>query len=272
MTATQAASCPPPDPEAGIRPALDLVSRTLGDDMAGAYLFGSATAGGLRPDSDIDMLVLTGRSLSPDARKRMLAGLLALSGPRAAHGPSRNLEVTVIVLDDIAPWRHPPRSDFVFGEWLRGDFEAGAVPAPTVDPDLTLVLATALDSNRILAGPPLTRFLPAIPADDVRRAMADSLPALVAGLSGDERNVMLTLARMWVTLATGRIRPKDAAAEWVLHRLPEEHRPVLALAREAYLGDRGGEAWADRGQEVEAFVSYARKRIEELAQPRPESA
>ena len=29
--------------------------------------------------------------------------------------------------DDLVPWRHPARRELQFGEWLRGDLEAGIV-------------------------------------------------------------------------------------------------------------------------------------------------
>jgi hypothetical protein len=54
--------------------------------------------------------------------------------------------------------------------------------------------------------------------------MADELPSLVADLESDTRNVLLTLARMWTTVATGRIVSKDAAAAWALERLPPSAR------------------------------------------------
>ncbi|WP_367669065.1 aminoglycoside adenylyltransferase domain-containing protein [Streptomyces sp. DT2A-34] len=47
-----------------------------------------------------------------------------------------------------------------------------------------------------------------------------------------------------MSLATGTIRAKDTAADWVRPRLPAEHRPVLARARAVYLGDRD-ERWDD---------------------------
>ncbi|WP_422649584.1 aminoglycoside nucleotidyltransferase ANT(3'')-Ib [Cupriavidus sp. H18C1] len=240
---------------------LDVVVRALGDDIAGAYLFGSAIAGGLRPDSDVDLLVLTHRTMSRQSREQLVAALMEVSGARAGRGPARNAEVTVVVLGDIAPWRHPARSDFIYGEWLRDDFEAGAVPAPTIDPDLTLMLATALQSHRALIGPGLAEFLPAIPHADIRRAMADSLPGLVANVRGDERNVMLTLARMSVTLATGNIVPKDVAADWLLPRLPPERRALLATARDAYRGHVADEAWHECRADVSEWVSEVSQAI-----------
>lgn len=48
--------------------------------VRGLYLFGSSVAGGLRPDSDIDLLLLTERCLTLDER----AGLLeSCCGSRA---------------------------------------------------------------------------------------------------------------------------------------------------------------------------------------------
>ena len=236
------------------RRILDVVVPVLGDNIAGAYLFGSAIAGGLRPDSDVDLLMLTHRTLSEQSRRQLVGGLMKVSGARAEQGPARNAEVTIVVREDIAPWRHPARSDFVYGEWLHDDFEAGVVPAPALDPDLTLVLATALQSHRALMGPALTDVLPGIPHADIRRAIADSVPALVANVSGDERNVMLTLARMWVTLATGNIVSKDAAADWLLPRLPPRRRALLAMARDAYRGDVADEGWHEHRAEVREWV------------------
>jgi Domain of unknown function (DUF4111) len=57
--------------------------------------------------------------------------------------------------------------------------------------------------------------------------------------------VLLTLARIWVTVATGEIRSKDAAADWVLPQLSEELRPLLANARDLYR-EGGYGAWSDR--------------------------
>lgn len=75
-----------------------------------------------------------------------------------------------------------------------------------------------------------------MPQGDVRRAIADALPALIGNLAGDERNVLLTLARMWYTLETGTFVPKDAAAEWALPLVSPETAAALALAQAAYRG------------------------------------
>jgi hypothetical protein len=71
--------------------------------------------------------------------------------------------------------------------------------------------------------------------------MLDSIEALLDDLGHDGTNVILTLARIWSTLATGRLFSKDAAASWAGDRLPPEGRHSLARAQAIYLyGERDG--------------------------------
>jgi streptomycin 3"-adenylyltransferase len=107
--------------------------------------------------------------------------------------------------------------------------------------------------------------------------MVAGVPDLLADLEWDTRNVLLTLARIWTTLATGVICSKDAAADWVLPHLAVKDRSVLARARAMYLGDHD-ERWDDLLPHVRSFADRVAGVIERLAardrdgpQPRPGS-
>ena len=76
-----------------------------------------------------------------------------------------------------------------------------------------------------------------MPRYDLDRAMLDGVPDLLADLEDDTANVLLTLARIWNTLATGVISPKDVAADWAMERLPVERQAGLVRARAVYVGD-----------------------------------
>ena len=132
------------------------------------------------------------------------------------------------------------------------------------DPDLALLLETVRQADHPLFGPRPGQVLDPIPPADVRRAMLDSIPALLSYLDGDERNVVLTFARIWTTLATGVIRSKDAAADWALPRLPAEHRAVLEHARAIYLGD-APEGWGDLLPRVRPHVDHVIGEIRRVA-------
>jgi streptomycin 3"-adenylyltransferase len=199
--------------------------------------------GGLRPASDVDVLVVSRRRMDEQARRALLGELLRISGSRNKVRP---VELTVVVQSEVRPWRYPPTGDFLYGEWLRADYEAGLVPQPEPMPDLALLITMTLTGDHPLTGPRPARVLDPVPWADLVRASVAGIPGLLDDLEGDTRNVLLTFARIWTTLATGRIRSKDSAAEWALARLPPEHRAPLEQARRLYLDcPYSADDWSD---------------------------
>lgn len=242
---------------------LGLVQQALQDNVVGAYLHGSAVLGGLRPDSDLDVLVVVRRSLGHQERLALRNGLLDISGRRARRAPGRPVELTVVVCADVNPWRYPPTVDFQYGEWLRPDYEKGSIPAPHPEPDLAVLIIMTTTGDAALQGPPPSSVLPTVPSEDVRAAIAGGVPDLLEEVDSDTRNALLTLARVWTTMATGAVMPKDAAAEWVLARLPAEHHQVMELARDGYLGI-AADNWDEHAGQILRLSLYMAKQIELL--------
>ena len=225
--------------------ALDAVRAILGGDLLGAYLYGSAVAGGLRHRSDLDLLVISGRPTTPDEKGRLITGLMRLSGRRATDGPARSLEVSIVERAAVRPWRYPPVLDFQYGDWFRKDYESGEfTPWDSPNADVAVLLTAAFGANERLVGPALEDLVDPVPRDDLDQAMLDGVAGLIDDLADDTANVLLTLARIWNTLATGEINPKDVAARWALERLPPERRAGLGRARAVYLGDEPDD-WDD---------------------------
>lgn len=244
--------------------ALAVVEEALGTAVVGVYLFGSAVAGGLRPDSDIDLLVVGSRSLHSEEKRRIVDRLLPISGHDTRPPGWRALEVTVIAQPEVRPWRYPPRMELQYGEWLRQELLAGELQSsPETNPDLAVLVTMVRVSGVTLLGPAPTEVLDAVPHRDLVRAMVDGLPQLVADLETDTRNVLLTLARIWCTVATGEIRSKEQAADWVLVRLPAEQRPILGRARDLYLA--GGHGPWDDAAAVRAHADHVIAGIRRLA-------
>lgn len=240
--------------------ALRIARECFGGALVAAYLHGSAVAGGLRPDSDVDIMVIVDRPTTHIERKRLMTSLMKISGHPADGSGQRPIELIVFHRDDLAVSDYPPRSEFVYGEWLREAFEAGHVPQPVRDPELTVLLAQARLKAKTLAGPDAPELLRVIPEADLRRAIGDALPALLGSLHGDERNVLLALVRMWRTLTTGEIVPKDAAADWAISRLPREAAALVICARDGYLGTEKDD-WSHRRQQVHGVAEDLSGRI-----------
>jgi predicted nucleotidyltransferase len=244
-----------------------IVHDVLGDAALAAYLYGSAVASGLRPDSDLDVLVISGRSLTGDERAAIVRRLLPISGRQAVGGPARSIELTILVRPALTPWRYPPSIELQYGDWMRAKLERGELPEwPHSNPDVAILIETARRAAVPLLGAPVAAVLEPVPRADLIRAMLDSIPVLMPGIDeGDDiRNGLLTLARIWTTLASGEIRSKDEAADWALARLPEEHRPVLAHARAAYRGEEP-EDWRALASRLRPHVDYVVERIRTLA-------
>lgn len=127
-----------------------------------------------------------------------------------------------------------------------------------------------LGNTPVLGPPPEVIFDP-VPHDDLVRAIVGDIDALLGDLDSDTRNVILTLARIWSTIATGAICSKDAAADWALARLPDEHRAVLARARAIYLGDEE-EGWDDIHPHLRPHADYVVAEINRLTAAREPGA
>ncbi len=63
-----------------------LVIDVLGDDVLGAYLHGSAVLGGLRPQSDIDVLVVLRRQTTAGERREARNGCSGSPAPEPDAG------------------------------------------------------------------------------------------------------------------------------------------------------------------------------------------
>ena len=164
--------CPDTVSQDQINQAVSLLQELFPQELTGIYLYGSAVLDGLRPESDIDILVIIDRPLTQSLRARLTQELLCLSGrPRSDRRP---IELSVVNRHAIDPWRFPPRFEYMFGEWLRTDMENGTVPQPFSDPDNVLILwqarlhAIPLTSQ----SPAIDKLIAPIPFEEIRRASA----------------------------------------------------------------------------------------------------
>lgn len=245
--------------------AMAVIERHLAPTIEAVHLFGSAVEGGLKPHSDIDLLVTVNNVLDESVRRGLMRDLLDVSVPPGSEGLWRPLEVTVLVKWEVVPWSHPARRELQFGEWLRKDISAGIFEPAMPDHDLAILLTQALQHSLALHGPSAAIFFDCVPEEDFLRALSTTVAQWksASDWQGDERNVVLALARIWYSAATGKIASKDVAAEWVLKHSSLGGNSVLRAARAAYLGIQEDDL-AMCSEQVELWILSVRKAIEEL--------
>jgi streptomycin 3"-adenylyltransferase len=242
-----------------------VIERNLAGALQAIHLFGSAVDGGLKLYSDIDLLVTMSGPLAEPVRHSLMMDLLAVSAWPGTSETYRALEVTVIVRGEVVPWRYPPMHELQFGEWLREQLLAGIIQAAVPDHDLAILLTKVRQHSVCFAGTPASELFAPVPKESFMRTLSDTTAQWneESDWQGDERNVVLALARIWFSVSTGEIAPKDIAASWALEHLPDEYRPVLAVAQAAYLGTARDDL-AERAKQVTSFVCYTKAMIERI--------
>jgi predicted nucleotidyltransferase len=232
----------------------------LGHKLLGAYLHGSSVLGGLRPDSDIDVITVLRRPTTVEERRRLVELLLDLSGGGNTRRP---IEFDIVVESEIRPWRYPPRFDFHYDEGLRERFEGGELEpwTTTINADLASVITMVLLSDTAVTGPPPSDVFDPVPRADYLDAIMEDTGTVDEFLPRYTRNVVLTLARIWSAVATDRVYSKEDAANWALPLLPDDHRRVLELARDAYRGEIR-DSWEGRLPEARAYADFVISEID----------
>jgi len=240
-----------------------VLERHLGDNLRAIYLYGSAIDGGLKPLSDIDLMVAIDAALCETSQRALMQELLAHSAWPGSSGVLRALEVTVVALSELVPWRYPPRREMQFGEWLREDIDAGRFEPAMVDPDLVILLTKLRLHSMPLHGPEAVRLFEAVPPADFVRALTDIIAQWNGepDWHGEERNVLLALARIWFSASTGTIASKDAAAVWAAVRLPPEHAVLIMSAANSYLSGQEDELVMLPGR-IGATIRFCKGEIE----------
>jgi streptomycin 3"-adenylyltransferase len=189
---------------------------TLGRDLVGAYMYGSAIAGGFEPDtSDLDLVVVTARTVD-DLSRAALDGLvdrLKVDEPDWAD----RLDIAFIDVQTLTSFRaggpllsvshDEPLTRHAADEWLETWFLVRLADAP-------------------LFGPPASELIPPIQTHEFVAATSHSAVERVARLSADPRPgprayLVLTLGRTLRSLETRTPCSKVEGAAWIVARYPE---------------------------------------------------
>lgn len=244
-----------------INQCLNFLKEMLAQDLLGVYLYGSSILGGLQKYSDIDLFVVTNRATTYAEKAKLTAQLLQISGVYM-KSTKLPIEMTIVEKAAVNPWHYPPDFDFQYGEWLRGQFSSGVIePWSTKKmPDLALLITQVLLASRTLFGADADQLLCKVPYKDFIIATTDALHHLMAELHSDTRNVLLTFARIWSTVATDAIRSKPAAADWVIQHLPAPYHPVMQRAKAIARGEET-EYWDDIEELIKPCADFIIEQI-----------
>jgi predicted nucleotidyltransferase len=239
----------------------------LKTNLVGIYLHGSLAMGCFNVQrSDIDLLVLTHRTLSLRIRSSVARMLLTLSGSPAS------VELSVIKRAALYPWRHPCPYDFHFSESWRGDFQrfladpAYRWPAPeSGDPDLAGHITVLRSRGKVLYGSPIKKVFPEIPRADYLDSILGDVLSPEFGIAGETISpvyMILNVCRTLAYLRTEQILSKAEGGAWALENIPPQHRTVVEAALAAYRDD--GDDQMFQTIDLDAFKRWSGEEIDHL--------
>jgi streptomycin 3"-adenylyltransferase len=239
----------------------------LGENLVGIYLHGSLAMGCFNPErSDIDLLVVTHRSMSPET-KRLTAGLML-----AQSGAPCPLEVSWVLESELKHWRQPFPYDLHFSEGWRKRFEANLNRLDwdvwgneaKFDPDLAAHFTILLRRGGVvLFGPPVQQIFPVVPTGDYIDALLYDFEEARDQIQQIPVYGVLNLLRVFWYLRDGQISSKEEAGNWGTQVLPDaELRTIAAMAVASYIGEDPVAEFPKEG--LARFARYVDAEVERL--------
>jgi predicted nucleotidyltransferase len=239
----------------------DGLREVLGDQLIGAYLFGSSTTDDFDRESDVDVVVVTAEKIPHEtfaALQAMHARIAAIDSWCAIQ-----LEVSYIPRRAIRRYDPPdvlhPRLDRGKDEKLRM-MRHGA--------DWVVQRHLIRECGLALLGPAPTTLIDRVSPDDLRQAMLELLSEWLAPMlenpprvrtRGYQSFIVLSTCRILYTVENGDKISKRAAVLWGEKTLGSRWRPLI---QGAWIGrqNHGTAPLAEDLSETWAFIRYAIER------------
>jgi hypothetical protein len=217
-----------PQAAAYVRRVLEALRGALGDDLAGAWLVGSAALGDFDPArSDLDVQAVAARRPSRAVREALAA---AVEHP-ALPCPVRGLELVLYAREDLAD---PLGPAYALNVNTGPGMERHVAFDPSEDPRFWFVIDVSIARQHAVAlhGSPAAATFPEPPRALVVASLRQALDWYDAH-GGSPAQTVLGACRTWAWATDGRWRSKGESARWACERLRDPGPVDRALAARA---------------------------------------
>jgi streptomycin 3"-adenylyltransferase len=234
----------------------------LGDKLAGLYLHGSLATGSFhRERSDIDLIAVTARKLTPERRERVARVLVQLSDARPMYG---DIEVHVIQEQYARAFEHPVPYEVHYSSRSheeirrrRFDFQLDRSSI-----ELAANLQEARERGVTLLGPPAATMFGPVPWHAYINALEADFRWTRAQAADAPVHAVLSACRVLhgTTSRTMSVLNKDEAALWALQNVPEVYHSLINDALQIYRGTKSIDDVVLASNDIIAFDNYVRER------------
>jgi len=220
----------------------DLLSRfteaareTLGDNLAGVYLHGSAAMGCFHPErSDLDLILVVEKSVPEKAKLAFMKRAVRLN----AEAPAKGLEFSVVRREVCKPFVYPTPFELHFSnahlQTYREDPVRYVERMRGVDRDLAAHFTVINACGVVLYGAAVSQVFGPVPRRDYLGSIRLDVEDACREIGRNPIYYTLNLCRVLAQAREGLVLSKKSGGEWALERLPEDFRPVVQAALRGY--------------------------------------
>lgn len=233
-------------------------ARTLGENLVGVYLHGSAVMGCFQPKkSDLDFIVVVKEAMPDDVKKAFMEMVVALN----AEGPAKGIEMSIVRREVCDPFIYPTPFELHFSvgclDWYLEDPEGFIQKMNGTDKDLAAHFTVIRSRGKCLSGTPIEEVFGEVPRETYVDSSWYDVEGALEEIAENTMYLTLNLARVLAYLREALVLSKQEGGEWGIRNLPEKYHGLLREALKEY---QGGEPAYD----MELAKEYAQFTLSEI--------
>lgn len=234
----------------------------LGDALSGIYVHGSLATGSYhRERSDIDLLAVVGRKLTPIERERVARLFVRLSDERPAQG---DIEITVIQEQYARRFEHPLPYEVHYSSAQHEAIRRGRVDF-TRDESGTDLAANVVETRErgvTLVGPQPEAMFGPVPWHAYINALERDFSWARSMVVEKPVYAILNACRILYGTTTPVMHTlnKDEAGVWALQTVPARYHSVINDALQLYRGTKSADDVVFLERDIVALRDYVQER------------
>lgn len=235
----------------------------LKEDFIGFYLHGSLAIGGFNSkSSDIDVLVITNKTMTVGTKRKLADLLLSFSNEPFP------VEISFLNEKQLNNWTHPCPFDFHYSEFWRGRYQDDLSKSTYQhlngevrnDADLAAHITVLNHRGLSLEGPPINEVFPSVPRSHYISSIMGDFQECLENIEEDPIYCVLNLIRVFWYLKEGVISSKQEAGNWGLSFLPKELGSTIQKVINSYADEK--ELYVFEKSELLMLRNYINKNVQ----------
>jgi streptomycin 3"-adenylyltransferase len=234
----------------------------LGDKLTGLYVHGSLATGAYhRERSDIDLIGVVSRKLTPHEREAAARTLVQLSDARPVRG---DIEVSIVQERYARAFEHPMPYEVHYSSAYhelirRGRFDYAQ---DRTNVDLAANIVELRERGVTLVGPPASSLFGFVPWHAYVNALEADFEWARPHVQDEPVYAVLNACRVLHGATTPQMRSlnKDEAGVWALQTVPRMYHSIINDALQLYRGTKSADDVVFMERDIIALREYVRER------------